>query len=115
MNPCDFNQSSVTALCVSVREVKKKIIRDILSEYIPEEVFNHPKKGFAVPISDWIKNELKQDVLEKLSDDFLQKVPNLDIEKFKLKMNQYFKGEYDYSYLVWRLYILALWYNEFDF
>jgi asparagine synthase (glutamine-hydrolysing) len=96
-------------------EVKKKIIRDILSEYIPEEVFNHPKKGFAVPISDWIKNELKQDVLEKLSDDFLQKVPNLDIEKFKLKMNQYFKGEYDYSYLVWRLYILALWYNEFDF
>ena len=30
-----------------------------------------------------LKNELKQDVLEKLNDDFLQKVPNLDVEKFR--------------------------------
>ena len=94
--------------------VKKKILRDILSEYIPEDIFNQPKKGFSVPISDWLKNELKQDVLEKLNDNFLQKIPNLDISKFKLKMNQFFEGEYNYSTLVWRLYVLALWYNEFN-
>lgn len=95
--------------------IKKKIIKDILSEYIPKEIFDQPKKGFAVPISDWLKNELKQDVLEKLNDDFLQKVPNLDVEKFKLKMKQYFEGKYNYSYIVWRLYVLSLWYDEFKF
>lgn len=93
--------------------LKKKIIRDILSEYIPEKIYNQPKRGFAVPISDWLKNELKQDVLEKLNDDFLQKVPNLDVEKFQFKMKQYFDGKYNYSYLVWRLYVLSLWYKEF--
>lgn len=95
--------------------IKKKIIKDILSEYIPEEIFNQPKKGFAVPISEWLKNELKQDVLEKLNDDFLNKVPNLDIEKFKLKLKHYFEGKYNYSHLIWRLYILSLWYKEFKF
>lgn len=95
--------------------LKKKIIRDILSEYIPEEIFNQPKRGFAVPISEWLKNELKQDVLEKLNDDFLQKVPNLDVEKFKLKMKHYFEGKYNYSHIVWRLYVLSLWYDEFKF
>lgn len=95
--------------------LKKKIIRDILSEYIPEEIFNQPKRGFVVPISDWLKNELKQDVLENLNDDFLQKVPNLDVEKFQLKMKQYFDGKYDYSGVVWRLYVLSLWYKEFKF
>lgn len=95
--------------------LKKKIIRDILSEYIPEEVFNQPKRGFAVPISDWLKSELKQDVLDKLNDDFLQKIPNLDLEKFQLKMEQYFEGKFNYSPVVWRLYVLSLWYNEFKF
>lgn len=93
--------------------VKKKIVKDILSEYIPREVFDQPKRGFAVPISEWLKNELKEDVLEKLNDDFLNTVPNLDVEKFKVKMNQYFQGKYNYSSLVWRLYVLSLWYKEF--
>lgn len=95
--------------------IKKKIIRDILSEYIPEEVFNQPKKGFVVPISEWLKNELKQDVLEKINDEFLNKVPNLDVEKFQVKMKKYFEGNYDYSSAVWRLYVLSLWYKEFKF
>lgn len=95
--------------------LKKKIIKDILSEYIPKEIFDQPKKGFAVPISDWLKEELKEDVLEKLNDDFLNIVPNLDVEKFRLKMKHFFEGKYDYSSSVWRLYVLSLWYKEFKF
>lgn len=96
-------------------KVKKKIVRDILSEYIPEEVFNQPKRGFAVPLDQWLRNDLKQDVLEKLNDDFLNQIPNLDIEKFKSKMDLFFIGKYNYSYLVWRLYVLSLWYNKYGF
>lgn len=93
--------------------VKKKIIRDILSEYIPEKIFNQPKKGFSIPISMWMRNELKQDVSKNLNDEFLKKIPNLDLEKTQLKMKQYFEGKYNYSPIVWRLYVLSLWYHEF--
>ena len=40
-------------------------------------------------------------------------VPNLDIEKFQIKLKQYLDVEYNYSSVVWRLYVLSLWYNEF--
>lgn len=94
-------------------KVKKKIIRDILSEYIPSEIFNQPKKGFSIPLDKWLRNELKQDVREKLNDSFLNSIPNLDVVKFKKKMDLFFEEKYNYSYLVWRLYVLSLWQDEF--
>lgn len=94
---------------------KKKILRDILKEYIPEEIFDQPKRGFAIPLSKWIKEDLKEDLLKELNDGFLSKVPNLNIEKFKLQMEHHFQGHYDYSFNIWKLYILSKWYKEFKF
>ncbi len=88
-------------------------MRDILKEYIPEKIFTQPKKGFAVPLGNWIRSELKSDILDKLSDDFLRTIPNLDIIKFKKQLNQHLDGKYDYSFNIWKLYVLALWCEEF--
>jgi len=93
--------------------VKKRIIKDILSDYIPETVFNQPKKGFSIPLGEWIKNDLKEEILKELNDVFLNGVPNLNISKFKIQLQQYFEGKYDHSFSIWKLYILSLWYKEF--
>ena len=94
--------------------ITKRILRDILSEYIPENVFNQPKRGFAIPLGHWIKNELKEDVTKELNDDFLNRVPNLNVAKFKEQFELHMNNEYDYSFNIWKLYILAKWYNEFN-
>ncbi len=94
---------------------KKSILKDILKEYIPEEVFDQPKKGFSIPLGKWIREDLKEDVTIELSDDFLTRIPNLDIEKLKLQLRQHFQGNYDYSFNIWKLYVLSKWYKEFNF
>jgi asparagine synthase (glutamine-hydrolysing) len=94
---------------------KKRILRDILKEYIPEEVFNQPKKGFAVPIGAWIRNELREEFELSLTDSFLQQVPNLDIPKFKKMFTYHLQGKYDYSSYIWRVYVLSKWYREYGF
>lgn len=94
---------------------KKRILRDILKEYIPEEVFNQPKKGFSVPLGSWIKNELKEEFDSILTDDFLKQVPNLNIEKFKEMYIDHMNGKKDYSSYLWRVYVLAKWYIEFGY
>ena len=33
----------------------KYVLKNILSNYIPEKLFNRPKKGFSIPIGDWLK------------------------------------------------------------
>jgi asparagine synthase (glutamine-hydrolysing) len=94
---------------------KKRILRDILKEYIPEEVFNQPKRGFAVPIGTWIRKELREEFIENLSDDFLNQVPNLNVPKFKKMFKMHLEGKHDYASYIWRVYILSKWYQEFGF
>ncbi|MFV8357453.1 asparagine synthase (glutamine-hydrolyzing) [Flavobacterium sp. XS1P32] len=95
--------------------LKKKILRDILSEYIPEEVFNQSKRGFAVPLNKWIREDLNQVIVEELSDEFLNKIPNLDVLKFKKQLKLHLQGKTDYTFNIWKLFVLAKWYKEFDF
>ena len=96
------------------RKGKRKIIlRDILKEYIPEKIFDQPKKGFAVPLGKWIREDLKEDILKELNDDFFNRVPNLDVEKIKSQLNTHFLGNYDHSFNIWKLYVLAKWCKEF--
>lgn len=95
--------------------LKKKIIRDILKEYIPEEVFNQPKRGFAVPLGQWIRKELKEEFIANLSDDFLNHLPNLNVPKFKKMFVLHLEGKNDYSSFIWRVYVLSKWYQEFGF
>ena len=94
---------------------KKRILRDILKEYIPEEIFDQPKRGFAVPIGQWIRKELKEEFVSNLSDDFLNQVPNLNVAKFKKMFQDHLQEKADYSSYMWRVFILSKWYQEFGF
>lgn len=94
---------------------KKRILRDILKEYIPEEVFDQPKRGFAVPIGQWIRKELKEEFVYNLSDDFLNQVPNLNVAKFKKMFQNHLQEKADYSSYIWRVFILSKWYQVFGF
>lgn len=97
------------------KDQKKRILRDILKEYIPEEIFSQPKKGFSAPIGNWIKGELRQEFIDNLSEDFLSIVPNLNVRKFREMFALHLKGKYDYSSYIWRVYILSKWYQEFGY
>jgi asparagine synthase (glutamine-hydrolysing) len=94
---------------------KKRILRDILKEYIPEAVFDQPKKGFSVPMDAWIRNELKEEFTQNLSDAFLEEVPNLNVPKFKKMFQNHLAGKQDYSSYIWRVYVLSKWYHEFGY
>lgn len=92
---------------------KKMILRDILKDYIPEAIFDQPKKGFSIPLGKWIREDLKEEINNELNDDFLNKIPNLNISKFKLQINQHMDGNFDYSNNIWKIFLLAKWYKEF--
>jgi asparagine synthase (glutamine-hydrolysing) len=36
----------------------KMILRDVLYEYAPKELFNRPKWGFSIPLDQWLSHEL---------------------------------------------------------
>jgi asparagine synthase (glutamine-hydrolysing) len=94
---------------------KKRILRDILAEYIPEDIFDQPKRGFSIPIGTWIRKELREEFTANLSDNFLNQVPNLNVVKFKKMLKIHLEGKHDYASYIWRVYVLSKWYQEFGF
>ena len=48
--------------------VSKKILRDILYRYVPRELVERPKKGFAIPLHRWLKEPGLRQWAEELID-----------------------------------------------
>ena len=89
--------------------IRKRILRDILSAYIPEKIFNQPKKGFAVPLASWIRKELKEEITVYLKPEKLKAIPCLDHQKMELLIQKHFSEKADYSSYIWRVYVLSKW------
>jgi asparagine synthase (glutamine-hydrolysing) len=88
---------------------KKIILKDILSKFIDKQKFNLPKKGFSIPLKEWIKKDLKDEIQSSLSLEFLTTLPYFDEIKFIKKMEKHFNNEIDFSRHIWRIYVLNKW------
>ena len=38
----------------------KIILRDLLNKYVPKDLYERPKMGFAIPLDSWLKTNLRE-------------------------------------------------------
>ena len=92
--------------------IKKRILREITHDYIPKELLDRPKMGFAIPISKWLKNELRDHVEEYLNEDRIEKQGIFNCEFItKLKMD-FYKGRKEYDSKLWYFLMFQMWYER---
>ena len=95
----------VFSLPQDVRGANKWIVKKIASKYLPEEIVNRRKKGFAVPFYEWLKeeNELKRiiDINRK------SKIFNEEYLKEIIKT-----GHKRYKQHIWTLYLFSRFYEK---
>lgn len=87
--------------------VTKRILKDILYEYVPQSLFNRPKAGFAIPFSHWFRKELKEYVLDTLTVDRLSNIPNLNVLVAQNQIDMHMKGTSNQQQLIWHLLVLV--------
>lgn len=49
--------------------VTKRVMRDVLYRHVPKELMERPKKGFSIPLHEWLKTGELRDWAESLLDD----------------------------------------------
>ena len=90
----------------------KYILKKILYKYLPKELFDRPKWGFAMPLSFWLHNNFKFLIDKYLSPVIINKydiVANLYVEDLK---KRFFAGE-NYLYArIWTIIIMHWWLEE---
>lgn len=92
-----------------VNGVMKRILKDILYEYVPKEIFDRPKAGFAIPLSEWFKNDLKALVLDELNDYGLAMIQGIKIDQVKQLIAMHMEGKANNYFIIWKLLVLKQW------
>lgn len=93
---------------------KKRILKDLLSDFLPTHLFDRPKKGFGAPLSHWFRKELRSYVLDILSDKNLEEIPNINVNKVKNLINLHMNNKFDSNTLIWDLLILTQWKKRYN-
>lgn len=91
--------------------IKKRIYKDILYQYVPKDIMERPKKGFMMPVDDWLRGDLKY-----LLDEHLGKSLNSDyfnVEKVESLKKMFLGGKLKHeNKIIWRILVFQLWYAE---
>ncbi len=97
---------------------KKHILKDIAYDYIPKELLDRPKTGFGVPMDQWLRGPLREQLLDYSSTSFLKKQGVFDPDYVSRFINNYVvNGDAgpatgaNFSKIAWSFYIFQQWYN----
>ena len=91
--------------------VKKRILREITHDYIPEKLLDRPKMGFAIPIAKWLKNDLRDYLEEYLNEVRIVKqgIFNWEfVEKLKI---DFYGGRKEYDSKLWYFLMFQMWHE----
>lgn len=89
--------------------VTKRVMRDVLYRYVPQELMERPKKGFSIPLHEWLKKgELREWAQDILSDGRKRCADVIDIKT----ADSYWKDYTDkgvFNEKLWYILMLEQW------
>jgi len=99
---------------------KKRMLKDIVYDFIPKEMLERPKTGFSVPLDKWLRGPLKEQLTDMCSVDTLRRQGIFDAEYVNTFLTKYLitgdggpsTGQ-NYSRICWALFVFQQWYQEY--
>jgi asparagine synthase (glutamine-hydrolysing) len=88
----------------------KNILRQIAYKYIPKDMLEGPKKGFAIPLKTWLNTNLKEQVYSELLDSNTDYLFNRDY--IMEILDGFYAKKLPYENKIWNLLQFKLWYKH---
>jgi len=100
--PSEFKYDGTTA---------KKVLKEVLYRYVPKELMDRPKKGFAVPLERWLKEGDTKEWADELISNSKAAADELINKKEMLKLWADFLKNGRSPRLIWNVLMLEQWYR----
>ena len=92
---------------------RKIILKDTFRDMIPDELFSAPKHGFSVPVGDWLRDNLKNKLIEYADKDFIEKQGLFNYEYIRDVFNEHMERKKDRYSELWAFFVFQNWYCNF--
>jgi asparagine synthase (glutamine-hydrolysing) len=89
--------------------IKKYILREIVYDYLPKEMMNRPKMGFAVPVEKWLMHDLRDVVETYLNQKAVREEGVLNPAATENLKKQFYGGRSEYGVKLWHLLMFRMW------
>ena len=91
---------------------KKHILKEAFKSEFPEGFLEKTKQGFGVPVGDWLRNSLKDELLAMTESDYLSQQGIFNAQHVQEYVNNHINGKADNSFKVWTYYCFQKWYKH---
>jgi asparagine synthase (glutamine-hydrolysing) len=93
-----------------VREGRGKfLLRSLLSRYLPQELWDRPKQGFAIPVNSWLRTELRDWAEALLEEDKLKDTGFEQPEAIRKLWRAHQEKRFGGGSFFWNLLMLQAW------
>ena len=90
----------------------KQALRQVLYQSVPKELIERPKKGFAIPLAEWLRGDLKPWADKLLEPMRLQQEGVFDVEAVTKIWQNFIAGKAGAEHLLWSLLMFQLWQEQ---
>ena len=91
---------------------KKYILKQIVHRYLPKEMMERPKMGFAIPVETWLQNELRELVMEYLSRSSVEAHGLFNFTVVEQIVRDFYQGHKEKYLKIWYLLMFQMWYKQ---
>jgi asparagine synthase (glutamine-hydrolysing) len=91
------------------RGERKPWLRALLARHVPAEIIPAPKRGFAVPLAQWLRGPLRATAEAALTSPALLGVGCFDGAAIRAYWRRHLSGEIDAKWGIWTLMTLSWW------
>ncbi|ADP69689.1 asparagine synthase (glutamine-hydrolyzing) [Rhodomicrobium vannielii ATCC 17100] len=92
----------------------KRILRDILNRYVPRQLMERPKQGFAIPLDAWLRGPLRAWAEDLITPAVLRETGVLDAGAVGPLWDAHQGGQDNAGWTLWAILMLQSWLRTSD-
>lgn len=90
----------------------KRLLKTVARKYLPKEIIQRKKKGFGVPMSRWLKTDLKVMSHDLLNQSTIKAQGLFNWNYINQLLNEHETGRQNHRMIIWALICFEYWYQK---